>query len=115
MSERKYPLHAKDPCASCPFRKRPRPGSFRASVLDETIGENLRGGEYVHRCHQEEKGEHQLCVGYIRFVVANDVPNKLMRMGRRFGAIDLSAIRDDVEIHLDWQEMLDDHLEETGS
>ncbi len=102
-------LHGKRTCSSCPFR-RERTGSFPVDALERSIGENLRGETYVHKCHSAlGKPVELLCVGFIRFCEEQHVANANLQLGQRLGVIDVKAIVDASPIHTDWSELLRDH------
>ena len=88
-------LHGQHPCSSCPFRQDLSEGTFEPATLDATIGENLRGHKYVHRCHKTlgQKRDHE-------------IPNQLAVLGQRLGVIDYTRISDSVPIAGSWSEVL---------
>jgi len=104
-------MHAPRPCKSCPFRVE-RSGYFEPDTLDKTVGENLRGEQYIHRCHSDPKDE-RLCTGFIRYLVANDIAdqNGMFRVFGRLGALDLDGLDKRVEIFADWDDLLESHAE----
>lgn len=104
------PLHGQHPCSSCPFRQDLSEGAFEPAKLDATIGENLRGQKYVHRCHKtlDQKREN-LCVGFLRHIRDHRIPNQLATLGQRMGVIDYSRISDSVHIAGSWPEVLQNH------
>jgi hypothetical protein len=104
------PLHGAHPCKSCPFRQELKDGSFDPDVLEATVGSNLRGGQFVHRCHRTlDSGRENLCVGFLRFVRDHDLPNRLLSVGVRLGVIDYTRISDEVELAPDWETLLCNH------
>lgn len=100
-------LHGRKPCKSCPFRVE-RSGHFDPDTLNASVGENLRGQQYMHRCHSNDE---KLCVGNIRYLTANDIAdqNGMFRVFGRLGAIDLSILDNSVEIITDWDDVLESH------
>jgi hypothetical protein len=104
-------LHGRSPCASCPFRADLGSKFFPPQVLDDTIGVNLREKRHVHRCHKEKPdASHQLlCVGFMRFLVDHDVPNRAFELGVRLGVIDPSVFSDRVPISESWDAVLANH------
>ena len=105
-------LHATRPCSSCPFRLE-RTGHFDPDLLDATVGANLRGGQYVHKCHSTlGQPVERLCVGFMRHVVATETPCRNLELGQAMGVIDLDALDPSVPIHEDFGELLADHAEQ---
>lgn len=102
-------IHAKRPCNSCPFRAE-RTGHFDPDTLDKTVGENLRGQQYLHRCHSD-KADRRLCVGNLRYLIANDIAheNGMFRVMGRIGAVQPDTLDNSVEIIQDWDDVLESH------
>ncbi len=103
-------MHARSPCKTCPFRADLRGAFFDPDTLDATIGENLRRQQHVHRCHNERPGaeRQRLCVGFMRYIIANDIPNAAMRFGVRLRVIDPSVLGGP-DILDDWDDVLENH------
>jgi hypothetical protein len=105
-------LHAIHPCKTCPFRRELGDKCFSPEVLDETVGVNLRGQKHVHVCHQangKSGAEQRMCVGFMRFVRANDIPNQALIIGTRLGVLKPELLSDKVPICETWEEVLDNH------
>lgn len=104
------PLHGQHPCTSCPFRRDLAVGAFEPATLDATVGENLRGQRYVHRCHKTlNKKRENLCVGFLRHARDHQIPNQLVTLGQRLGVIDYTRISTLVHIADSWPEVLQNH------
>lgn len=110
-------LHGIHPCTTCPFRKELKDGWFSPLVLDETIGKNLREGRHVHVCHKANGAtgkKQRMCVGFMRFVRHNRIPNENMRIGTVLGVLQPDKLSDEVPINLTWDDVLDTHAAQLG-
>lgn len=105
------PLHASRPCATCPFLCSPEvPGAFEPATLDATVGENLRAGRFVHRCHKTLGSKREnLCVGFLRFIRDQGIANELTTLGEAIGVIDYAQIKSDPPILTSWKAVLEEH------
>lgn len=103
-------LHGRKPCSTCPFRADLRGVFFKPETLDATIGRNLRGEQHVHRCHKEKPNadRQRLCVGFMRYIITNDIPNAAMRFGIRLHVIDPSVLGGPPILE-DWDDVLENH------
>ncbi len=103
-------LHGRSLCKTCPFRADLGEAFFAPDTLDATVGENLRRQQHVHRCHNEKpRAERQrLCVGFMRYIIANEIPNAAMRIGVRLRVIDPSVLGGPAILD-DWDEILENH------
>lgn len=108
-------IHARHPCKTCPFRRELRGGAFPPDLLDETVGVNLRQGQYAHRCHVTLGADTEnVCVGFLRFVTDNQIHNSMVQFGQRLGVIDLTRLSSDVPICSTWDEVLSNHQRALG-
>jgi hypothetical protein len=98
---------ASKPCASCPFRLE-ADTCFRPKVLDATVGENLRNGRAMHRCHGAPT---LICAGTLAYLKTRGelYLNQEWRILTRLRAISEDDIDTTVPIAPTWNAVLATH------
>lgn len=101
------------PCKSCPFR-RERTYSIPPDLLESTVGENMRSGVYLHRCHTVQDGK-TTCAGNLAFLKHRGELNNfaLWRLGQANGLLRDDAIDTTTPMHSSWEELVESHREAT--
>lgn len=103
-------------CKTCPFRRDAGGTWFPPETLDASIGDNIRQG-YAHNCHQtNERRNPKVCAGFARFVVDNQIPNRMLGMAAALGIFDQSRDLDrvsDLETG-SWESVLSMHRARAG-